>query len=202
MKPLFFILLFINVFYALWRTQVEPTQPPLNTTPVTIPIYADVVQPIILLHEHNRQLDCHAIGPFRFRVAAEHALERAKSRDIEATLRIEEKQEILGYRVFLPPFASRDAAREVATYLSQQGIEDMYVIHEGEQRHAIALGVFSRQSRAKLRVEQIQSLGHTPQIETRALTLTMFWIDFIATVEKANALLAELPTELQVTRCQ
>lgn len=196
-RVLFFLLLLLNIVYALWHTQIHPPAAP--TTVQNPPSSSETqLRTLWLLHERPPVLICHAIGPFRFQASAQHALTHLRTRGLEAELRTVEKQETLGYRVYLPPQPSREQARKLVSRLSEQGIEDMYVITEGDKNNALALGVFSQQARAQRRVDELKRLGHFAEIETRTLTLTMYWIDFKALPEQAHTLKAELPTQLNL----
>lgn len=199
LRVLFFLLLLLNIVYVLWRTQIHPppTPPAMHNPPSPSETH---LRTLWLLHERPPVLICHAVGPFRFQASAQHALTHLKTRGLQAELRTVEKQETLGYRVYLPPQPTREQARKLLTRLSEQGIEDLYVITEGDKNNGLALGVFSQHVRAQRRVEQFKRLGYPAEIETRTLTLTMYWIDFEALPEQALAVKAELPTQLSLVQ--
>jgi hypothetical protein len=121
---------------------------------------------------------CVSLGPFADMAQAEAAIATSGWSDYQPVLR-----EISGVRttywVYLPPFRDRPSANRALRTLSEMGINDAYVVGEGEDRNAIALGLFSDQERASRRVGQIQALGVTAQVGTLERTITQYVIDLV-----------------------
>ena len=81
------------------------------------------------------------------------------------------------YWLYLPPFRDRQSANRALGTLAEMGISDAYVVGDGEDRNAIALGLYSDQERANRRAGQIQALGVTSQIGTLERAISQYVID-------------------------
>lgn len=121
---------------------------------------------------------CVSLGPFPDMAQAEAAIASSGWSDFKPVLR-----EISGVRttywVYLPPFRDRQSANRALRTLSDMGINDAYVVGDGEDRNAIALGLFSDQERASRRVGQIQALGVTAQIGTLERAISQYVVDLV-----------------------
>lgn len=131
---------------------------------------------------------CATLGPFADKAQAEASIAGSGLSEFQPVLR-----EVSGVRttywVYLPPFRDRQSANRALRTLSEIGINDAYVVGDGEDRNAIALGLYSIQERANRRADQIQALGVTAQIGTLERTITQYVIDLV--LPSLDALKAE-----------
>lgn len=75
-----------------------------------------------------------------------------------------------GWWVFMPPQADRKGAERKAGELQRLGVKEFFIVTEGPQRHAISLGIFSREAAAQKHLEQLRSQGvRTARIGQRQL---------------------------------
>lgn len=123
---------------------------------------------------------CLSVGPFddapSLRAAMNTLLpqvERIQFREVSATV-------LRGYRVLLPPAASRADAQAIARALSAHGVSDFYVITAGAAQNSVALGNYRDLAGATQRRDAIATLGYAPQVEPRMEDAPQWWIDLAA----------------------
>ena len=105
---------------------------------------------------------CVRAGWFKERAAAGEAAAWMRAACAEAVqVRHEEQQVIKNYQVYLPPAASREAARAVASELHDKGVGDTWIIAEGAQANGISLGVFRSKANMSRRVAELEKLGYS-----------------------------------------
>jgi len=81
---------------------------------------------------------------------------------LRAGLKVESRrpEESAGWWVYIPPFASRQAANQRVADLRRLGIEDYFIIPDDPKfRNAVSLGVFRSEDAAKTRFETLQKRG-------------------------------------------
>lgn len=132
----------------------------------------------------ERQLDpdraelpalCTLLGPFADRAAADPVLTRLQSLDLPARVGEVEISDGPGYWVHLPPELSRQAALERLHELQGEGV-DSYVIPRGELANGISFGMFSRQSLARERRDELRAQGYDAQIRQIERSHREFWV--------------------------
>ena len=121
---------------------------------------------------------CAALGPFDQLEMAQRAQDRLSDMGYAPKLRESGGQIRSGFWVYLPPFSSRNAAKQVEARLREKGVQDLFIVTGAEQRNAISLGLFSTPERADQRAAEIGRLGFTPRIAERFRDATVYWLDF------------------------
>lgn len=117
---------------------------------------------------------CVRLGPFASDAALAHAqsaLQPLVRRMAVASVPASSH----GWRVWLPPQASRDAAQAMATRIGAAGFSDYYVVPDGSEANSIALGRYGNAESAQRRQAQLQAAGFAAQAE--ALGAVTRWID-------------------------
>lgn len=122
-------------------------------------------------------LKCVSVGPYQDLAGASQASASLQTAGFNTRQRIERGQLWVGYWVSVPNFASHAEAEQALQKLKAGGITDAYVLPGGEQSNVLSLGVFSEQTRAQHRVEEIRQLGLEPQISDRKREGSVYWID-------------------------
>lgn len=213
MRSLALLLILLNVAFFYWHTvHQEPTthldaytevQPPsgvarlvlLDERKASEPLPEaeppDEPEPVVAA---TPSLYCETVGPLAEREAAEALRATLEEQGAAASLRTASREVPSTYWVYLPPRSSREAAQELARSLIQHGVEDLYVIGEGDFRHGLSLGLFSEHARARRRVGELEALGYAPQIQARFQTQTVYWLDLAVPAERVDAL--EVPEAL------
>ena len=192
LRALVLLLLCMNIGVAVWWASHR------DVVPARVPGTDQNVPSLVLLNEVERRplsdaaelaeapaelspnAVCLSIGPFatpsELRLAMDLMLprvERIQFREVAAVA-------LRGYRVYLPPAASRAEALQTARGLSARGIADYYVITAGDEQNRISLGSFGDLQSATLRRETVAALGYGPVIEPRTEQVPQWWIDLAA----------------------
>ncbi|WP_282263009.1 SPOR domain-containing protein [Stenotrophomonas sp. PS02301] len=102
---------------------------------------------------------CVSLGPFADRAAAQAAQSRAAGALGGAKLREVADAGATRYRVLLPPAASREAAQAMVKRIVAAGVSDYYIIAQGEDTNAIALGQYRNREGADRRLAALSAAG-------------------------------------------
>ncbi|MNV40595.1 hypothetical protein D3C71_1322080 [compost metagenome] len=108
---------------------------------------------------------CLALGPFADRAAATAAQSRAGN--LLSQVRLREQPAASGsarYRVLLPAAASRDDAQATVKRIVAAGLSDYYIISQGDETNAIALGQYRNREGAERRMAAVQAAGFQPRL--------------------------------------
>lgn len=191
MRLVFALLVLANVALYMWATWYK--EPPPVATPVRPEIAPEKMR---LLSEPGVKLTtrkagpppapvqavdgfaCFALGPFVRKDGAQAAVSQLQSWQIAAVLRTEQEQLTAAYRVYLPPFPSRQDAERKRRQLTRLGFTDHAVVHEEGLDNAISLGLFAVEANARLRMRQLEAKGVTALFEALPATRDLYWLDF------------------------
>lgn len=103
---------------------------------------------------------CIALGPFADRSSAQTAQGKTGNALTQARL---QEQAVPGsttrFRVMLPPAASREAAQATVQRIIAAGLSDYYIIAQGPDANAIALGQYRNREGAERRLAAVQAAG-------------------------------------------
>lgn len=108
---------------------------------------------------------CVALGPFADRAAASSA--QGKAGTLLSQVRLREQPAASGsarYRVMLPAAASRDEAQATVKRIVAAGLSDYYIISQGEEANAVALGQYRNREGAERRMAAVQAAGFQPRL--------------------------------------
>lgn len=208
----FFILLLANLVLLLWYTQVAPQAAGADIPAVpeskrlvllqerqqrqaaAVPQPQPLEIPDIQLAQEELQpppagtapapaATCHTIGPFTDLDRAKAVSERIRQLGANVTRRNKIEQEQYGYRVFLPPYKTREEAVAATQKLAKHGIQDYFIISDEDRKNGISLGLFRKKSGAIRRMEQVSRFDFKPQMEIRYRDNTIYWLDYEQTGE-------------------
>ncbi|MHC9012552.1 SPOR domain-containing protein [Stenotrophomonas rhizophila] len=102
---------------------------------------------------------CVSLGPFADRATAQSAQSRAGNALRGAKLREVADAGATRYRVLLPPAASREQAQATVKRIVAAGVSDYYIIAQGEDTNAIALGQYRNREGADRRLAALSAAG-------------------------------------------
>jgi hypothetical protein len=203
MRSLAILLIFLNLAFFYWHTAHRP--PSMPASPVSGHAEPAGLPRLVLLSERERDGDavsgetrpevhCETVGPLAERARAEALRSSLENQGVWASVQSASRDVVTLYWVYLAPRSDRAAAVELAGKLTELGIQDLYVVNEGEYRHGVSLGLFSEHERARRRLEQLESLGYEPRIEARLRTQIVYWLDLAVPADRLADL--ELPSGL------
>jgi hypothetical protein len=115
---------------------------------------------------------CHTIGPLAREDDAEAIRTQLSAAGYLTRLRSDAVRKPSGYWVYMPAMPAAEARRIVAE-LDSLGMTDYYI---GKQNY-ISLGIFSRESKARLRLNQIRNLGFDAILDRRYRIRSEYWLD-------------------------
>ncbi len=108
---------------------------------------------------------CIALGPFADRAAATSA--QGKAGNVISQVRLREQPAASGsarFRVMLPAAASREEAQATVKRIVAAGLSDYYIISQGEDINAVALGQYRNREGAERRMAAVQAAGFQPRL--------------------------------------
>ena len=205
MRLLFFFLLLVNVLVYLWYN-LNPQKPDTASTrantltprPRIVLLSELPANTIIKKHKtsnvkqkpdpdpdtHSKpstspQKNCYTLGPFTNNRDLTIAIKKIAQSRRDFTKRVSEERKHLGYRVYLPPLETRDAALQKAEELKLLGEKHFFVIKSpAKYTNAISLGVFSNKANAQRRHRQLKNLGFNVELEDHYRQTQVYWIDY------------------------
>ena len=125
---------------------------------------------------------CFRLGPFPDAELTAKAETKLKEWHLSFIRQTEQTNPITGYRVYLAPFASKQAAERKRKRLTRLGFKDHALILEEGSQNAISLGLFSVQANADSRVRDLAAKGVKAKVRPLRETRTLYWLDFPALV--------------------
>lgn len=172
MRYIALTLLLLNLAYLgwnLWQRQL----PTVAARPTAAPLAG---APLVLLAELGDTADpdsvqatgegrCTRAGEFASLEDAELLIEEARAMGLVARLALTGERLPPLYRVFLPPYSSREvAALGLATLQGDPGVvtlvQDIYLITRGGLENGIALGIFPAEEAAEAVRARLEALGY------------------------------------------
>ena len=102
----------------------------------------------------------------------------------------ESSNEQAGFWVLIPPQRDRAGAIAIANRLEKAGITDLWRFTSGDLAHAISLGLFRDEERARARRDKIEDMGFNPVVKPRYREQTRYRVSYRfpsgATASEAN----------------
>lgn len=126
---------------------------------------------------------CFSFGPFASKPAADTAATGLRALAQKVAQRERDKKAApQGWRVFLPPHASPEAAQAAAQRIGAAGFSDFIVVRQGPEANAIVLGRYSNEEGAKRHAQALAAAGFAARVEpvAPAAEAGTVWLDVVA----------------------
>jgi hypothetical protein len=170
---------------VLRQRRIEPTRQTATASapgsaaqpPDTAGGRADVSLAEVLAMPPESGRECYTIGPLDNEDDISALGAWFKAQGSQATLREDERREVVSTWVFLPPLASRADADARVREMQAANIDDIFVIPRGDMANAISLGLYSQSETLQRRVTQLEERGFEPSVLPRYRTATASWFD-------------------------
>ncbi|WP_456379840.1 hypothetical protein [Thiolapillus sp.] len=122
---------------------------------------------------------CGELGPIRSRNMAK-GYEQALSRSEVARVQVEARpgQEITGYWAMIPALPDVASAEAMLKKLQAAGLEDLWLIRNGELENAISLGLYTEERYAKRHADNVREMGFEPVVTPKKKKARMYWVVF------------------------
>lgn len=225
MRGIVFGLIFSNLVYLAWNLFVPATSEPRVSRPAAqlgekVQLISEVSEqqlrryPALAVEavqaeveavgatDQQQALYCAQIGPFR---NEEDARNFANTNAQRMSLAVDVRQVSVApdYRVFLPPFASKELATSTqetlrAAFAANNLSIDTYLVPRGELENSIALGLFSEQSNALNVQRQMQGLGYQVVVRTEEKQASEAWV--LATDIESEAVFVQQWAQMRLSR--
>ena len=141
-------------------------------------------------------LQCATLGPFSTPALAQVAQARIAAPGVTVSMRIAPASG-RGWRVLVPPLGDAAQAAAMATRIGAAGISDYFVMRDGADANAIALGRYGSETAARRRAQSLVEAGFAARAEpVGAIT---HWLDIQS---DRTAELADLRTRSGASRLQ
>jgi hypothetical protein len=184
MRTFALLLILINVCFLFWSQYID-VQPAAT---VTTNAESTRAPRLLLATERDAsaqakskaiaaELSCISIGPFTDHNAAAQAQQRLQNASYGVAPRTEQAEVFAGYWVSLPSFAKRADADQTLQRLRAAGVTDAYLLPDETPPNVISLGLFTEQSHAERRRDEVTKLGLQPQVQTRTHPGELYWLD-------------------------
>lgn len=168
------------------------------STPASVPEVSEVIESPDVV----QTLYCAQIGPFRNEDDARNFANTHAQR-MSLSVDIRQVPAAPDYRVFLPPFASRELATSTqetlrAAFAANNLAIDTYLVPRGELENSIALGLFSEQRNALNVQQQMLGLGYQVVVRTEEKQVSEAWV--LAENIETEAEFAQHWAQMRLTR--
>ena len=200
-KTIFALLVLANVGLVLWATGFRPdNDTPEGPRPALHPDKMRLVgEPGVQLVARNAgpatagktETGCYRIGPFADSTQVDKASAILKEIPLAYERRTEEQTVVTGYRVYLPPLPTREAAEKKRRELGRLGFKDSSVMQDAGMENALSLGLFTVEANAQNHAQALAAKRINAQVQTLSQPHTFHWL-YLGTVESLAGVLPRL----------
>lgn len=200
-KTVFALLVLANVGLVLWATGFQSgSDVPEGPRPALHPDKMRLVgESGVQLSARNAgpaaadtpAIGCYRIGPFAEPAQADKASAVLKEIPLAYERRTEAQTVVTGYRVYLPPLPTREAAEKKRRELSRLGFKDSSVMQDAGMENALSLGLFTVEANAQSHVQALAAKKIDTQLQTLSQARTLHWL-YLGTAESLAGVLPRL----------
>jgi len=122
---------------------------------------------------------CFTLGPFVKANVVKRSSKALAALGVDVEQREVSQRTPRGYWVYLPASKSYQAAKRKVNELQKKGLKDVYIMGKGSHKNAISLGLFTRESAARNRFQQVKDLGLKAVLETQYRITEQTWLDIM-----------------------
>jgi len=126
--------------------------------------------------EQDKML-CVSFGPFVEMYQADELSEWLKKNEIQTNQRTEDGEKDQNFWIYLSPSDSKDEAMVAIEDLKGKGVQDYKIINKGNLQNAISLGLFSTQTAANRRLNELKNIGYQPIMVPYHKNHSIIWVD-------------------------
>ncbi|MFC3551404.1 SPOR domain-containing protein [Lysobacter cavernae] len=123
---------------------------------------------------------CFSFGPFASAEAAEAARALLQPVAQRVVARAQRTTPARGWRVYLPPAATVEEAQASVQRIAAAGFSDYFIVRQGAEANAIALGRYRNEDGARKRAETLAAAGFPARAEALGDARAPTWLDVVA----------------------
>jgi hypothetical protein len=131
---------------------------------------------------------CYTVGVFNAKSEIQPVLDALKDSVIKIRTRKVISTQEAGYWVYIPALKTRDEALSIGRKLSENAIEDYYVVTVGENENTISLGLYRDSLNADARLQELQSKGFNAEKQIKVEQWPEFWLDYAIASDQVESL--------------
>ncbi|MCF6319458.1 MAG: SPOR domain-containing protein [Proteobacteria bacterium] len=122
--------------------------------------------------------ECYTAGVFNAKSEIQPILDALKNSVLKIRTRKVISTQEVGYWVYIPALKSRQEALSIGRKLSENAIEDYYVVTVGENENTISLGLYRDSINADARLQELISRGFNAEKQIKVEQWPEFWLDY------------------------
>ena len=123
-------------------------------------------------------VQCASLGPYATQAQAQAALTALGADAARPRLREVPGKAASSYRVLIAPAASREEAQATAKRIVEAGFSDYFVVSQGEETNAVALGQYRNREGAERRLASLTAAGFPAKLATSGTEIApSWWVD-------------------------
>ncbi len=198
MKYVAAALLALNVVFFLWaRDRIEPLPTELPSADPGVPALR-LLDEKTLAAAHAAEAEakeggsslvpgCYAVGPLPTGKSATDAAAGFATAGVRVRTRPVAPGDPGGFRLYLPPLPSAEAALDAVSQLTEEGFRASANLTAGPQQNGVELGVFPDRPSAEAHRKVLGSLGRTARIQPRKAAVEEYWVEYNQTADQTVA---------------
>lgn len=147
---------------------------------------------------------CYSVGVFNAKSEIQPILDELKNSVIKIRTRKVISTQEAGYWVYIPALKSREEALSIGRQLSDNAIEDYYVVTVGENENTISLGLYRDSQNANARLQELISRGFNAEKQIKVEQWPEFWLDYAIAEDQIENLVnvSELNPDIQTNKVE
>lgn len=165
------------VIYLRGDAQPEPPAPTVPPLPTQWPelVLVEEASPQSAMTEEDGR--CFSIGPLPSLLAQQRAQDRLRPLTSSIRSRQTVSERDRGWWVYLPT-GSRTQALNLTRELTEQGLDDFFVVTQGAMENVVSVGLFSQIENARARQRNLRETGFNAQLDIQRESTPQFWVDY------------------------
>ena len=179
MRTFLILLLLANLVYLGWNlANPPPPEPVLVREPAraaenTLTLVSEL--PETVEPEPELAPGCISVGVFDSTEEGDFLVAALLERGLDARVELLPSEESVSYRVYIPPFNSDTAARQMLARLQADNI-DSFMITTGQYTGGISLGLFSQEELASGLQSDLAAQGFATSIQQISTPINAIWV--------------------------
>lgn len=121
---------------------------------------------------------CYTFGPIFSGKIAQDVDAYLKGKALRVVMRHETKKSVSAYWVYLKSYRTTREATFVAAMLKKDSVKQYFIVHAGQYKNAISLGLYKNKADATRRFNKIHALGYSPHMMVQYSNQLLYWVDY------------------------
>ena len=123
-------------------------------------------------------VQCASLGPYATQAQAQAAMSALGADAARPRLREVSGKAASSYRVLIAPAASREEAQATAKRIVEAGFSDYFIVSQGEEANAVALGQYRNREGAERRLASLTAAGFPAKLAASGTEIApSWWVD-------------------------